>query len=88
MTTQSNNPGAYFKLSFSGSSFTLLLNLTSQPSTPYMTIRWSVDDGAYVDLQIQADTTSAPIASSLLNGTHTLILYIVNSDTVSSRQTH
>jgi len=81
LTAASNNPGAYFKLAFSGTSFTLLLNNTNTPSTAYMTLRWSVDGAAWVDAQLpNAAGDKLPLASGLAAGTHTLWFFILNSN--------
>jgi len=87
-TTQSNNPGAYFKLSFSGPSFVLLVNMTNTPSEGYMTLRWSVDGAAQASALLPYDVSGAnggsiTLANNLApnadGSPHTLSLFILNS---------
>ncbi len=89
LTVASNNPGAYFKLSFSGTSVTLLLNATNTPSAAYMTLRWSVDDGPWADALLPwaagANADSLLLASNLQTGSHTLVFFILNSHQLTDR---
>lgn len=89
---QSNNPGAYFKLAFTGSSFTLGLNMTNTPSEGYMTLRWSVDGAAWQNallpwsvsssdsLQLARDQPPNPTSAP-----HSLVLFVLNSHQLTDR---
>lgn len=71
----SNNPGAYLKVSFTGTSCALNLDLSALAGTNaayYPTVRWSVDGGPYspVHLLTSSDGTLL-VASGLSAGSHT-----------------
>lgn len=90
--TQSNNPGAYFKLSFTGSSFTLGLNTTDTPDWGYMTLRWSVDGAAWQDALLpwgMSSPTSLRLAwnqpGTASGAPHSLVLFILNSHQLTDR---
>lgn len=90
--TQSNNPGAYFKLSFSGSSFTLGLNTSGTPDCGYMTLRWSVDGAEWQDALLpwsMSSSTSLRLAwnqaPTPTGAPHSLVLFILNSHQLTDR---
>jgi len=76
---QSNNPGAYFKLAFTGTtSVSLQLDLSDTPTNPFMKLRYTLNDLPYVDVTLPI--TQLVIASGLkATDQHTLIVYILAS---------
>eukprot|EP00823_Brevimastigomonas_motovehiculus_P000073 TRINITY_DN10178_c0_g1_i1.p1 TRINITY_DN10178_c0_g1~~TRINITY_DN10178_c0_g1_i1.p1 ORF type:complete len:377 (-),score=59.54 TRINITY_DN10178_c0_g1_i1:139-1269(-) len=77
---QSNNPGAYFKVGFSGTSAALKLDFKDTPQTPYMKLRYSVDDAPYIDVELPTTTNPLPLASGLSAASnHSLLLYVLAS---------
>jgi Carbohydrate esterase 2 N-terminal len=76
-SVQSTNPGAYFKMGFTGTSITVNLDVSPEtgasiPADQYPIVRCSVDGKAPVTAKLTATTTSLPCATGLSNGNHTL----------------
>ncbi len=85
---QTNNPGAYLKTLFSGTSCTLLLDLT--PNTPesvanYPSIAWSIDGGEWQELLTMPGDSSIVLASGLPAGTHSLWLVVSSTSPADDR---
>lgn len=79
---QSNNPGAYFKVKFSGTS--VKLNVDVSPLTAasvsalnYPAIKYSIDGGAFTRYQLTSSDTQLSLGSGLSSGQHTLVVYFV-----------
>jgi len=72
------NPGAYFKVGFTGTSVSLtfgnfLLN------TSFMNLLWSVDEAPYKQVTLPFGGNTLTLASNLPAGNHHAILYVMNS---------
>ncbi len=77
---QTPNPGAYLKLGFSGSSIGVNLDVSALqgvPASHYPVIRYSVDGGPAVTVQLSPTTSSLPCAKGLRPGNHSLLLQYV-----------
>ena len=86
------NPGAYFKVNFSGTSVSLNVDVSaisgaSVAAKKYPQIAWSIDGGAQQTYQLLSTDTSKSLGSSLSNATHSLRLTFLSSDAYSPRWT-
>ncbi|HWA82897.1 MAG TPA: hypothetical protein VG820_05670, partial [Fimbriimonadaceae bacterium] len=80
--TQSPNPGAYLKLSFSGTQLGVGIDVSplveaKVPAEQYPVVRYSVDGRPAATLQLRPDMHSIPCASGLQKGDHQLLLQYV-----------
>ncbi len=80
----SNNPGAYFKINFTGTSCLMNVDVSvlvanSELALRYPAIIWTVDSGAFTRYQLQSTDTQLTLATGLSAGTHTLLLYFVGA---------
>ncbi len=78
------NPGAYFKIGFTGTSIKLNVDVSamsgaSLPAKEYPRLRWTIDDGAYTTYQLLSTDTEVTLATGLAAGTHQLTLYMLSS---------
>lgn len=81
------NPGAYFKLGFTGTSVILKVNtatLNGLLAKEYPRIRYSIDGGATQDYQLLSGDTQISLASGLAEGTHNLTVWFLSSDLYNS----
>lgn len=81
---QSANPGAYFKVGFTGTSVSLLLNTSTNPSFSFTILRYSIDLAPYQEITLpisssQTDEQWLTLGSNLQNGNHEIILFIKSS---------
>jgi len=76
---QTNNPGAYIKVGFTGTSLDLVLNQTNTPNITYATLAWSVDDDPFVYTTLPTAQDVVSVASGLASGNHSLVVYLFNS---------
>lgn len=79
---QSPNPGAYLKVGFTGTKVSVNLDVSpltnaKVPAAQYPVVRYSVDRGPAVTVQLTAGTTSLSCATGLRPGNHTLRLEYV-----------
>jgi lysophospholipase L1-like esterase len=89
---QTNNPGAYFKIGFTGTSVQLNVNTSalsggSTPSGEYPILQYSIDDAAWTQVQLTSGNTVGFSVSGLASGTHQLICYVVYSEETVDRWT-
>jgi lysophospholipase L1-like esterase len=74
------NPGAYFKVGFTGTSVALNVDETQSPNSAFMNIWWSVDDGKFTQITLPTQTVATlPLAKGLASGNHLLEVYVYNS---------
>eukprot|EP01111_Echinosteliopsis_oligospora_P003663 TRINITY_DN15752_c0_g1_i1.p1 TRINITY_DN15752_c0_g1~~TRINITY_DN15752_c0_g1_i1.p1 ORF type:complete len:555 (-),score=163.36 TRINITY_DN15752_c0_g1_i1:61-1494(-) len=73
------NPGAYFKIGFSGASVAVDVDLSGAPSYPYATLRYTIDDLPAIDVLINSTMTSILLGSGLSGGNHSLVVFLRNS---------
>lgn len=79
-----SNPGAYFKLGFTGTSLALTFDVSGYNSLfggnlpIYPKLRYSIDSGAYQSFQL-TDTGSVTIANGLASGSHQIVMYFVST---------
>ncbi len=78
----SNNPGAYFKTVFSGTSCSLLVDVSgfvanSVAAGDYPAIKYSVDGGGFTRYLLLNTDTQVTLATGLSAGPHTLVVYFV-----------
>jgi len=79
---QSANPGAYFKVGFSGSSIAIKIDVSpltaaNVPASHYPVVRYSVDGGPPKTLQLSPTTASISCATGLAKGNHNLLIQYV-----------
>lgn len=79
---QTNNPGAYFKTKFTGTSVKLNVDVSplsgaGTSAGNYPAIQYSIDGGAFTRRQLLSSDTQITLASSLSAGTHTLEVHVV-----------
>ena len=79
---QSPNPGAYLKMGFTGSRITINFDVSplakaGVPAAQYPLVRYSVDGGPAVTMQLSPATAAVPCAAGLAPGGHTLLLQYV-----------
>jgi hypothetical protein len=79
---QSPNPGAYLKLGFTGTSVAAKLDVSplsdaKVPPAQYPVVRYSVDGGPAVTVQLTPTTSTLPCAKGLAAGKHSLLLQYV-----------
>jgi hypothetical protein len=79
---QSNNPGAYLKTKFTGTSVKLNVDVSpetgdSVSSGNYPAVEYSVDGGAFARYQLTSADTQIALATGLSAGTHTLEVHFV-----------
>jgi len=79
---QTANPGAYFKIGFTGTStISLWLNQSLSPSQPMQTVRYSIDHQPWVEFSLPNKITSQILLAKGLstNSDHNLLLFLKNS---------
>jgi len=80
---QSANPGSYFKLTWTSSSFIyLMINSSASPNIPFTKLQWSIDQLPFQEVFLLNGTSNdLIILADGLNSTqtHTIILYIKSS---------
>lgn len=86
---ESNNPGAYAQIGFTGTSVALLVDVTPLSDQAYAAgkypyIRHSVDNGPWTEVQLASGNTSISIATGLAAGNHTLQVGFVFIDAAST----
>jgi len=82
------NPGAYFKVGFTGTSVALNIDETQSPSSAFMNIWYSVDDTKFVQISLPTQTNATlSLAKGLSNGNHLLEVYVYNSQQGQDRWT-
>jgi hypothetical protein len=77
---QSPNPGAYLKLGFTGASIGVELDvspLQAVPMSHYPVVRYSIDNGPAVTVQLTPTTRTLRCAQGLRPGSHSLLLQYV-----------
>ena len=79
---QSPNPGAYLKVGFTGTSLSLGVDVSPEAganlaSTQYPVIRYSVDYGPAITLQLTPSRTQIKCASGLRTGVHNLYIQYI-----------
>jgi hypothetical protein len=78
---KTNNTGAYMKTKFTGTSVSVVFDVSSfvsnsVPSYQYPEVKWSVDNEVWQTLAITSTTAEVSLASSLLNGEHVIEFYV------------
>lgn len=89
---QTNTPGAYFKVRFSGTSLKMnvdvsALTLASVASSLYPTISYSIDGGSWTRYQLAPTDIQISLATSLAAATHSIELYFVGGNWTTDRWT-
>lgn len=89
---QSNNPGAYCKVSFNGTTLKLLVSvaqLVTQglSSGDYPTIRYCIDNKTTTDLQLTSSSATITLASGLSSGNHTAQIWFIRTNYNNDRWT-
>ena len=79
---QTPNPGAYLKLTFSGTKLAVNVDVSpftqaNVPASQYPLIRFSVDGGPAKTVQLTPTTSAIPCANSVSAGNHSLLLQYV-----------
>jgi len=86
-----NQPGAYFTLSFTNSKQVALnidtLNLPASGNTTSMVVQWRIDNTLYPPHTLLLSDTQLVLAPDLTFGTHTLQFWVVSSDYHQNRWT-
>jgi|SRR5580765_264152 len=80
-----NNPGAYLKTTFTGTSATLDIEVTGNPLEQPAKLRWSIDDAPWTTERVSFGKHSQVVATSLSKGIHSLVLIYAASDENVSR---
>ncbi len=80
---QSPNPGAYLKLSFTGTEIAVNVDVAplvsaKVPEVQYPVVRFSVDGGPAITLQLSPTTREIPCSKNLRAGDHHLLLQYVS----------
>jgi len=74
------NPGAYFKVGFTGTSVALNFDETSSPNAAFMNIWYSIDDAKFTQVGVPVQVVgSLGFGKGLANGSHLLEVYVYNS---------
>jgi len=76
---QTQYPGAYFKIGFTGTSISLLLNQSNTPTGHYANVKYIIDDLPAVTFGLPAPTNRVVLATGLKSGNHNLVVYLQNS---------
>lgn len=84
------NPGAYFKLNFTGTSFAVTVDVSamvsaSVPAGQYPRLGYAVDGAALTIYQLLSSDTSVTLATGLADTTHSIICYLYSSDAYTNR---
>ncbi len=84
---QAVNPGAYFKVNFTGTTVKLAVDTSSLAGVAKQLprIRYSIDGGATVDYQLLSGDTQITLGQNLSLTTHTLVVWFLSSDAYISR---
>ena len=82
---QAINPGAYFKVNFSGTSVSLGVDVSAMSGASvaakrYPRITYQIDGGAWQTYQLLSTDTQISLGSSLANTTHSLQVVLLSSD--------
>lgn len=82
---QSNNPGAYIKTGFTGTSCALAVDVStlvagSVSAGSYPTFGWSIDDGPVTTVQLTSSSSTLTLATGLASGNHTLRIDYISGD--------
>lgn len=82
---QSNNPGAYIKTGFTGTSCALAVDVStlvagSVSAGSYPTFEWSIDDGPVTAVQLTSSSSTLTLATGLASGNHTLRIDYISGD--------
>lgn len=87
---QTNNPGAYVKTKFTGTSVGISVDvsmLTGVSAGDYPTILYSVDNSPFTRLQLASVDTDISLASGLADTTHDLLIILVAATYTEDRWT-
>jgi len=77
---QTVNPGAYFKVGFSGTSVILNVDETQSSAGSFMNLRYSIDDKNFVQVTVPSQRKAAvPLGQNLSTGNHNLLVVVYNS---------
>lgn len=76
---QSSNPGAYFKIGFTGTQLHATLDQSGVPTQPYMDLKWTVDNAPWQTVRLPAASNDLVLASGLASGNHTVVGYVMRS---------
>lgn len=84
------NPGAYFKLNFTGTSFAITVDVSaisgaSTPALQYPRIAYSIDGSPLTTYQLASGNTLLTLASSLADTNHSVECYLISSDAYGNR---
>lgn len=82
MSAITNTPGAYFKVRFSGTSCSLVVDVSSlsgQSAGDYPAIAYSVDGGVWTRYQLTSSDEILSLASGLADTNHDLIVVLVGA---------
>lgn len=74
---RTNNPGAYIKFRFTGTSFKLNVDVSANAplaADDYPTILYRVDDGAWLRRQLASSDAVVTLATGLTSGTHDIVV--------------
>jgi lysophospholipase L1-like esterase len=83
---QTNDAGAYFKVDFTGTSATLVVN-ESQMDSSWPVLKWSIDAGPWQSYTTNGSDSTVTLATGLASQTHTLLFYFQNSSGSSDQWT-
>ncbi len=86
--TQAVNPGAYFKVGFSGTSATLNIDTSyfgNIQAKQFPRVSYNVDGGAVQTYQIKANDTQISLAQGLKSDNHQLNFWLLSSDAYVAR---
>lgn len=87
---QAINPGAYFKVNFTGTSFAVVVDVSalvsgSVPAGQYPQLSWVIDGGSTSTYQILSSDTTVTLATGLVDTTHSIRVNLFSSDAYTNR---
>lgn len=83
------NPGAYFKVNFTGTTFGVVVDVSSISGAGvgairYPQLKWAVDGGSSSTRQLASGDTTLTLTSGLADTTHSIVVYVLSTDADSS----